>query len=69
MICELDLPSLKSINLGENALAGRDDSSCSFLLKGTNGWIIIVSDLPKLESLTSVGDSFIRVRNVTFSSC
>ena len=69
MICELDLPSLKSINLGENALAGRDDSSCSFLLKCTNGLIIIVLDLPKLESLTSVGDSFIRVRNVTFSSC
>ena len=35
----IDLPSLQSIQLGENALKGRDDDSCSLIMRSTNDMI------------------------------
>ena len=35
----IDLPSLQSITLGEWALAGRDDDSCSLTMRSTNEMI------------------------------
>ena len=37
---EIDLPSLQSIHLGDDALEGRnDDSSCSLVMRSTNEMI------------------------------
>ena len=38
-IIEIDLPSLQSITLGFGALAGKDDSSCSLIMRSTNEMI------------------------------
>ena len=35
----IDLPSLQSIRLGDYALDGRDDSSCSLTMRSTNEMI------------------------------
>ena len=35
----IDLPSLQSINLGYLALLGRDDESCSLIMRSTNEMI------------------------------
>ena len=35
----IDLPSLQSITLGEGALRGRYDDSCSLLMRSTNEMI------------------------------
>ena len=35
----IDLPSLQSITLGDYALKGRDDSSCSLTMRSTNEMI------------------------------
>ena len=35
----IDLPSLQSITLGYGALAGRDDDSCSLIMRSTNEMI------------------------------
>ena len=35
----IDLPSLQSITLGELALAGRNDSSCSLIMRSNNEMI------------------------------
>ena len=35
----IDLPSLQSITLGEGALWGRGDSSCSLTMRSTNEMI------------------------------
>ena len=32
----IDLPSLQSITLGRAALEGRDDDSCSLIMRGNN---------------------------------
>ena len=36
----IDLPSLQSIKLGEYALEGRDNDSCSLTMRGTNKIIL-----------------------------
>ena len=36
---EIDLPSLQSITLGEGALYGRNDDSCSLIMRSTNEMI------------------------------
>ena len=36
---EIDLPSLQSITLGQGALYGRDDSSCSLIMRSNNEMI------------------------------
>ena len=38
MIC-IDLPSLQSITLGEYALHGRDNDSCSLIMRSNNEMI------------------------------
>ena len=38
MIC-IDLPSLQSITLGDCALCGREDDSCSLTMRSTNEMI------------------------------
>ena len=40
---DVDLPSLQSIQLGDWALVGRDDDSCSLIMKSNNE--LIVNDL------------------------
>ena len=35
----IDLPSLQSITLGNCALAGRDNDSCSLIMRSTNEMI------------------------------
>ena len=35
----IDLPSLQSITLGEWALEGRDDDSCSLIMRSNNDMI------------------------------
>ena len=35
----IDLPSLQSITLGEYALEGRDDESCSLIMRSNNEMI------------------------------
>ena len=35
-IIEIDLPLLQSITLGIYALAGKDDSSCSLIMRSNN---------------------------------
>ena len=35
----IDLPSLQSITLGKGALYGRDDESCSLIMRSTNEMI------------------------------
>ena len=32
----IDLPSLQSITLGQGALEGRDDESCSLIMRSNN---------------------------------
>ena len=32
----IDLPSLQSIQLGQGALEGRDDESCSLIMRSNN---------------------------------
>ena len=36
---EIDLPSLQSITLGDCSLQGRNDSSCSLIMRSTNEMI------------------------------
>ena len=36
---EIDLPSLQSIQLGKWALAGRNDDSCSLIMRSNNEMI------------------------------
>ena len=64
----IDLPHLNSIKLGNWALAGDDNSSCSLMMKGiidmNRYWI----DLNNLTSITSNGNSFKRPRSITLSS-
>ena len=36
---EIDLPSLQSITLGEYAFRGRNDDSCSLIMRSTNEMI------------------------------
>ena len=38
----IDLPSLQSILLGEYAIAGRDDDSCSLIMRST--YEVILND-------------------------
>ena len=67
----IDLPHLKSIKLGEYALAGRwDDSSCSLTMESNNDINELIIDLPNLTSITSNewGSSFCFPYSVTLSS-
>ena len=53
-----NLPLLNSISLGQSAFSGKQDVSCS----------LVMEDLPKLASISSVGSSFYYPRNVTLSN-
>ena len=66
----IDLPSLQSITLGEYALYGRNNDSCSLTMRSTNEmirneWNV---DLPNLLSINSEGYSFEYPRSVTLES-
>ena len=65
----VDLPNLKSINLGALALGGKDNTSlCSLIMIGDSEWILWWIDLPKLESLVSESFSFVFAHIVALSS-
>ena len=64
----IDLPHLKSIKLGYNALEGRDDDDCSLKMESNIDMNELIIDLPNLTSITSEGDSFIQPHLVTLSS-
>ena len=64
----IDLPNLDSIILGWCTLQGRDDDSCSLIMKSDNCWINWYSDLPNLTIITSGGYNFYEPRLVTLSS-
>ena len=64
----IDLPNLNSIKLGDFALGGRYDDSCSLIMESDIEWMNWYSDLPNLTSITSGGLSFYRPRSITLSS-
>ena len=59
---------MKSIELGSQALVGRNDSSCSLKMESVLHWMSYYSDLPNLTSFTSKRNSFNQPRSVTLSS-
>ena len=59
---------MSSIKLGTYALYGRDNDSCTLIMKGIIKWINWFLDLPNLTSITSVKGSFQQPRSVTLSS-
>ena len=64
----VDLPHLNSINLGEYALAGRNNDDCSLKMESNIDMNELILDLPNLTSITSNGDSFSYPRSITLSS-
>ena len=64
----IDLPHLKFIELGECALVGRKDPSCSLVMESVLHWMSYYSDLPNLEYISSNGFSFRYPRSVTLYS-
>ena len=68
---DIDLPSLQSIQLGEEALAGIDYDSCSLTLRSNNTLLVMICfvDLPNLKSINnSEGGSFYYPRKLTLES-
>ena len=59
---------MNSIKLGNGALNGRNNDSCSLKMEGDIDWMNWFLDLPNLTSITSVGCSFSNPRSVTLSS-
>ena len=67
---DVDLPSLRSIQLGQDALKGRDYYSSSLIMRSIMIWMkkICFVDLPNLTSITSNEWSFDYPRVVTLAS-
>ena len=67
---DVDLPSLRSIQLGQDALKGRIDDSTSLIMRSIMIWMkkICFVDLPNLTSITSKWASFYEPRVVTLES-
>ena len=66
----IDLPSLVSIKMGDLALVGKDDESCSLTMRSIHSidFQLIWIDLPNLASITSDGYSFYNPRTVIMES-